>query len=155
LLSPLQCHAAFSTIPSTLAWVDQSPVSQHVSWQPPSGRTVHNCYRPPPRDPGRAEYESTIPQGTDEGLDLWETILILISRLTLQMALYKHSVVVFLILAPLMFVSKTRGWGWGVGRKPSGRDSYRPMISDARCVNLYNYELRNRLCIIYSGSLVH
>jgi hypothetical protein len=26
-----QCHAAFSTIPSTLAWVDQSPVSQHVS----------------------------------------------------------------------------------------------------------------------------
>ena len=26
-----QCHAAFSMIPSTLAWVDQSPVSQHVS----------------------------------------------------------------------------------------------------------------------------
>ena len=26
-----QCHAAYSTIPSTLAWVDQSPVSQHVS----------------------------------------------------------------------------------------------------------------------------
>jgi len=26
-----QCHAAFSTIPSTLAWVDQSPVSQPVS----------------------------------------------------------------------------------------------------------------------------
>jgi len=25
-----QCHAAFSTIPSTLAWVDQSPVSQRV-----------------------------------------------------------------------------------------------------------------------------
>ena len=25
-----QCHAAFSTIPSTLAWVDQSPVIQHV-----------------------------------------------------------------------------------------------------------------------------
>jgi hypothetical protein len=25
-----QCHAAFSTIPSTVAWVDQSPVSQHV-----------------------------------------------------------------------------------------------------------------------------
>jgi len=23
---------------------------------------------------GRAEYESTIPQGTDEGLDLWEAI---------------------------------------------------------------------------------
>jgi len=23
---------------------------------------------------GRAEYESTIPRGTDEGLDLWETM---------------------------------------------------------------------------------
>jgi len=46
-----QCHAAFSTIPSTLAWVDQSPVSQHVSWQPPWGHTLHNCYRLP-RDPG-------------------------------------------------------------------------------------------------------
>jgi hypothetical protein len=26
-----QCHVAFSTIPSTLAWVVQSPVSQRVS----------------------------------------------------------------------------------------------------------------------------
>jgi hypothetical protein len=26
-----QCLAAFSTTPSTLAWVDQSPVSQHMS----------------------------------------------------------------------------------------------------------------------------
>ena len=25
-----QCHAAFSTIASTLAWVDQIPISQHV-----------------------------------------------------------------------------------------------------------------------------
>ena len=31
LLSLPQCHAAFGTIPSTLAWVDQSPISQHVS----------------------------------------------------------------------------------------------------------------------------
>jgi hypothetical protein len=45
LLSLPQCYAAFGTIPSTLAWVDQSPVSQHVSWQPPSGYTHHNCYR--------------------------------------------------------------------------------------------------------------
>jgi hypothetical protein len=30
LLSLLHCHAAFSMIPSTLAWVDQSPVSQRV-----------------------------------------------------------------------------------------------------------------------------
>jgi hypothetical protein len=27
-----QCHAAFSTIPSTMAWVDQSPISQYVLW---------------------------------------------------------------------------------------------------------------------------
>jgi hypothetical protein len=31
LLSLPQCHAAFGTIASTLAWVDQSPVSQRVS----------------------------------------------------------------------------------------------------------------------------
>jgi hypothetical protein len=30
LLSPPQCNAAFGTIHSTLAWVDQSPVSQRV-----------------------------------------------------------------------------------------------------------------------------
>jgi hypothetical protein len=30
LLSLPQCHAAFSMIPSTLAWVDQSSVSQHL-----------------------------------------------------------------------------------------------------------------------------
>ena len=31
LLSLSQCHAAFGTISSALAWVDQSPVSQRVS----------------------------------------------------------------------------------------------------------------------------
>ena len=46
-----QCHAAFSTISSTLAWVDQSPVSQPVSKQPSSGYALHNCYLPK-RDPG-------------------------------------------------------------------------------------------------------
>jgi hypothetical protein len=30
LLSLPQCHVALGTIPSTLAWVDQSPVSQRV-----------------------------------------------------------------------------------------------------------------------------
>jgi len=30
LLLPPQCHAAFRTIHSTLAWVDQSPIHQHV-----------------------------------------------------------------------------------------------------------------------------
>jgi ABC-type branched-subunit amino acid transport system ATPase component len=30
LLSVPQCLAAFDTTPSTLAWVDRSPVSQHV-----------------------------------------------------------------------------------------------------------------------------
>jgi len=47
LLSLPQCHAAFGTIPSTLAWVDQSPVSQHVLWQPPSEYTLHNHYHLP------------------------------------------------------------------------------------------------------------
>jgi hypothetical protein len=32
LLSLQQCQAAFSMIPSTVAWVDQSPVSQRVLW---------------------------------------------------------------------------------------------------------------------------
>jgi len=40
LLSLPQCHAAFSTICSTLAWVDQSPVSQHVII------TLNRIYRP-------------------------------------------------------------------------------------------------------------
>jgi hypothetical protein len=48
-----QCHAAFGMIPSTLAWIDQSSVSQHVSWQPPTGYNLHNCYRLP-RDPGQS-----------------------------------------------------------------------------------------------------
>ena len=51
LLSVPHCHAACSTILSSLAWVDQSPVSQHVSWQPPSGYALHNCCHFP-CDPG-------------------------------------------------------------------------------------------------------
>jgi hypothetical protein len=51
LLSLPPCHVAFGTMPSTLAWVDQSPISQHVLWQPPSGYTLQNCYCLP-RDPG-------------------------------------------------------------------------------------------------------
>jgi len=47
LLSLPQCHAAFSMIPSTLAWIDHSPISQHVLWRPPSRYTLHNCYRLP------------------------------------------------------------------------------------------------------------
>ena len=57
LLSLPQCHAAFGTIPSTLAWVDQSPLSQHVSWQPSSGYTLHDCYRLP-RDPGYSRVQT-------------------------------------------------------------------------------------------------
>jgi len=45
-----QCLAAFSTIPSTLAWVDQSPVSQHVII-PSTGYPLHTSYRLP-HDPG-------------------------------------------------------------------------------------------------------
>jgi len=46
-----QSHAAFGMIPSTLAWVDQSPISQRVSCQPRSGYTLHNSYHLP-HDPG-------------------------------------------------------------------------------------------------------
>jgi len=56
LLSLPQCHAAFSTIPSTLAWVDQNPISQCVLWQPPSGYTLHNCYCLP-HDPGQSRVQ--------------------------------------------------------------------------------------------------
>jgi len=52
-LLPLpQCHAAFSTTPSTLAWVDQSPVSQRVHGNPHQG-IPSTCYRLP-RDPGES-----------------------------------------------------------------------------------------------------
>ena len=54
LLSLLQCHAALGMVPSTLAWVDQSLVSQRVLWQPPSGCTSHVTQ-------GRVEFEPTIP----------------------------------------------------------------------------------------------
>jgi hypothetical protein len=75
LLSLPQCHAAFSTIPSTLTWVDQSPISQRESYKPQKGIpstpvTASHVTQ------GRVEYKSTIPQGTDEGLDLWEAYLI-------------------------------------------------------------------------------
>jgi hypothetical protein len=51
LLSLPQCRAACGTIPSTLAWVDQRPVSQRVLQQPPLGYTLHICYSLP-HDPG-------------------------------------------------------------------------------------------------------
>ena len=46
----LQCHATYSTTPSTLAWVDQSPISQRAivtSTRYP----LHTCYHLP-CDPG-------------------------------------------------------------------------------------------------------
>jgi hypothetical protein len=44
LLSLPSCYAAFSTIPSTLACVDQTSVSQHVSCTPLTGCPFHTCY---------------------------------------------------------------------------------------------------------------
>ena len=46
LLWPHQCHAAFSMIPSNLAWVDQSPVSQRVIVT--LNRLSHPHLLPPP-----------------------------------------------------------------------------------------------------------
>jgi len=68
LLSLPQCHAAFSTIPSILAWVDQSPISQRVQYVATHIRVYPLQLLPPSTWP-RVEYESTIPRGTDEGLD--------------------------------------------------------------------------------------
>jgi hypothetical protein len=53
-----QCHAALGTIPSTLTWVDQSPVSQCVVATP---IRVHLPPLLPPPMCSRVEYESTIP----------------------------------------------------------------------------------------------
>ena len=47
-----QCHAAFGTIPSTLAWVDQSPVRQPCVVAAQSESALHSCYRLT-RDPGQ------------------------------------------------------------------------------------------------------
>jgi len=66
-----QCHAAFSTIPSTLAWVDQSPLASLCRNNPHQGITSTNVAAPHVTQ-GIVEYESTIPRATDEGLDLWE-----------------------------------------------------------------------------------
>jgi hypothetical protein len=65
-----QCHEAFGTIPSTLAWVDQSPVSSSNPQQgiPSTPATASHMTQ------GRVEYESTTPWSSDEGLDLWEVI---------------------------------------------------------------------------------
>ena len=68
LLLP-HCHADLS-IPSVLALVDQSPVHQYVSnpHQHVPSTTVTTSHV----TQGRVEYESTISQGMDKGLDLWE-----------------------------------------------------------------------------------
>jgi len=71
LLSLPQCHAALSTIPSTLAWVDRTPLSSVCHSTPQQGIpstlvTASHMIQ------GRVEYESTIAQGTEEGLDLWD-----------------------------------------------------------------------------------
>jgi hypothetical protein len=46
LLLP-RCHSAFGTIPSALAWIDQSLVSQHVSWYPSTRHLLHTSYHLP------------------------------------------------------------------------------------------------------------
>jgi len=70
LLSLPQCHAVLSMIPSTLASVDQSPVSMSQS-NPHQGipsTTVTASHM----TQGRIEYESMIPTGMDKVSDLWK-----------------------------------------------------------------------------------
>ena len=68
-----QCHAAFSTIPSTLAWVDQSPLASMCRSNPhqsiPSTTVTASHVTQ-----GRVKYESVIPRGMGGGLDLWEAV---------------------------------------------------------------------------------
>jgi hypothetical protein len=66
-----KCHATFSTMPSTLAWIDQSPVSQRALLQPSSGY-ASTTVKASHMTQGKVEYESSILRGTDKGLDLWE-----------------------------------------------------------------------------------
>jgi len=66
LLSLPQCHAAFGTIPSTLAWVDQSPIASLCRRNPHQGipsTTVTASHV----TQGRVEFESTIPQVRKRG----------------------------------------------------------------------------------------
>jgi hypothetical protein len=72
LLSLPQCHAALSTIPSTLAWVDRTPLASVCCSNPQQGMPCTSVTASHVTQ-GRVEHESMIPQGTDEGLDLWET----------------------------------------------------------------------------------
>ena len=66
LLSLHKCHAGFSTIPCTLAWVEQSPVSQHVLWQPSTGYPLYTCSHLP-RDPGCSRIHITLRYGRKVG----------------------------------------------------------------------------------------
>jgi len=59
-------------IPSTLTWVDQSPVLASVCHGNPHQGIPSTTVTASHVTQGRAEYESTVPRGMDEGLDLWE-----------------------------------------------------------------------------------
>ena len=94
LLSLPQCLAAFGTILSTLAWVDQSPVSQHVS------STSHQVITSTivttsNMTQGRTEYTSTIPPKYGRGVGFMEAwgaycILLWSSPRCQQFAAPKH-----------------------------------------------------------------
>jgi hypothetical protein len=96
LLSLTQSHAAFSTIPSTLAWVDQRPVSQRV---------VVTLYRvspphlsPPPMWP-RVQVHITLRYGWGVGfMGGWKNKSITYSdcvsfALVIQYAMFMHHIV--------------------------------------------------------------
>ena len=73
LLSLSQCHAAFSAIPSNLAWVDQSPLASMCRSKPHQGMpstTVTGSHV----TQGKVENEPTISRGMEERLGLWEAL---------------------------------------------------------------------------------
>ena len=80
LLSVPQCLAAFCTILSTLAWVDQSPLSQRVSSTSHQGITS-TIVTTSNMTEGRAQYKSTIPPRYGRGvgfMEAWGTYCILL-----------------------------------------------------------------------------
>jgi len=66
-----QCHAAFSTIPSALAWVDLAGMCCSNSHEGVPSTTVTASHV----TQARLEYKSMIPPGTEEALDLRTSIL--------------------------------------------------------------------------------
>ena len=88
LLLP-HCHAAFSTIPSTLNWETRAPLASVCRSNPLQNAPPHTCYRFP-RDPGYGSPRN--PEVRTRRLDLWkvnvEYLFILLNELIIKSVYY-------------------------------------------------------------------